>query len=274
MDLTQPSSAFCGGILSAGGIIWRRRPLQVAALVALLAIANLALAATESRDVAGFERIEFSLPGELVLEQGDFGVTLEGKTDDLEKVVTEVSGKKLEVRWRHGGWLGWGNDGPDDKIRVVVSLPLLTGLEIAGSGDAGGGTWNAEKFQVTINGSGSVDLDGVAAENLEIGINGSGGVRIDGVDAAVLDLTIRGSGDVDLAGAADTQHITVAGSGDLDAADLEGANVTVGVMGSGNVKVWARETLDANVMGSGDVRYRGEAKVDRMEAGSGRVRPL
>ncbi len=53
-----------------------------------------------------------------------------------------------------------------------------------------------------------------------------------------------------------------------------GANVTVGVMGSGNVKVWARETLDANVMGSGDVRYRGEAKVDRMEAGSGRVRPL
>lgn len=243
-------------------------------LVLAWALAAAAVAETEVRDVSGFERVLFALPGNLTIEQGDrFEVLVDAEPDDLERIETRVNGEELAIRWDQGLLGMWGGS-PDGRIAVRITLPQLAGLEVAGSGDVEAGSWLAESLSVEVNGSGSVRIAELATEDLHVEVAGSGDVTVPALDAAALRVEIKGSGNVELAGAADRQEIEVMGSGDVDAADLEGARVEVEVMGSGDVTVWANSELSVDIMGSGDVRYRGSPTVDSAEHGSGRVRAL
>lgn len=243
-------------------------------LVAVVLWAAAAGAGAEIRDVDGFDRVVFALPGKLTLQRADdHTLEIEASAEDLEHIQTRVRGGQLSIQWREGarGWFGGRPEGP---ITVRVGLPELHGLEVAGSGNVEGGTWLSETLEVEVNGSGSARFDEVAAEELSLEISGSGSIEVAAVDAALVKVEISGSGDVELAGTADRQEIEVMGSGDVVASELEGARVTVEIMGSGDVSVWATESLTAEVMGSGDVRYRGEPRVDVDEHGPGRVRAL
>ena len=244
-------------------------------LATLLALsAAIAVADSETRDLTGFDRVLFALPGELTLRQGgDFQVVVDAEPEDLKRITTEVSGRSLAVRWKDGvfGMFGGNAEGP---IRVEVTLPTLTALEVAGSGNADAGTWLTDSLELEVNGSGSVRFAELATEELTLDVSGSGNVHIAQLDCAVARIEVHGSGDVELSGAADHQEIEVMGSGDVDVRNLEGSRVEVEIMGSGDVAVWANEQLDAEIMGSGDVRYRGSPSVDREEHGSGEVKPL
>ncbi len=251
-------------------------PLRVrlATLAVLLSLNTAALAETQTRAVEEFRRVEFALPGTLILEQGDeYRLVIEALPEDLEKVETDVGDETLRIRWRQG-WLGVFSAAPDGEIRVHVTAPELEGLELAGSGRVAGGAWLTETFSMEISGSGSIQLDELAAEELRVEVAGSGNTRIPRVDAARVRIEISGSGDVELAGVADQQHIEVMGSGDVRASELEGAQVRVEIMGSGDVRVWATDSLVAEILGSGDVRYRGDPRVEVEQHGSGSVRAL
>jgi hypothetical protein len=242
------------------------------AAVALVTVAASGLA--EVRDVAGFDRVMFALPGELVLERGDdYEVVVEAADEDLERIETRVRGSELTIRWNERAFGLFGNR-PKGPIAVRVRLPELRGLEVAGSGDVDGGAWVSETFSVEVNGSGSARFAELASEELTLEVAGSGNVQVLKVDAALARIEMRGSGDAELAGSADRQEIEVMGSGDVDAVELEGAQVNVQIMGSGDVRVWANDVLSAEIMGSGDVRYRGSPRVDSASHGSGRVRAL
>ena len=244
------------------------------AAVAVLGMAVAAGALSEVRDLEGFDRIMFALPGKLTLERGDeFEVVIDAVQEDLDRIETRVRGDELSIRWKEGlfGVLGGR---PADDIAVRVTLPGLVGLELAGSGDVEGGSWLSETFLVEVNGSGSARFDELAGEELTLEVSGSGNVQVPKVDSALVRIEISGSGDVELAGAADRQQIEIMGSGDVEATELEGARVEVEIMGSGDVGVWANETLSAEIMGSGDIRYKGSPRVTTQEHGSGSVRPL
>jgi hypothetical protein len=238
------------------------------------ALAAGAIAETEVRDVTGFERVLFALPGNLSVEQGgNFEVVVEAEPDDLERIETQVNGDELAIRWDQGLLGMWGGS-PGGRIAVRVTMPQLEGLEVAGSGDVEAGSWLTESLNIEVNGSGSVRIAELATEELSLEVAGSGDITVPALDAAALRVEIKGSGNVELAGAADRQEIEVMGSGDVDTADLEGARVEVEVMGSGDVTVWANRALSVDIMGSGDVRYRGSPTVDSAEHGSGRVRGM
>lgn len=244
--------------------------LTLAAVLTLPAAA----AAAEARELQGFDRILFAVPGDLTLVQGDdFEVEIEADDADLERIETRVRGEELAIRWNEG-LMGVLGGRPEGDIDVTVTLPMLERLELAGSGRVEGGSWLSEAFAVEVSGSGAARFAEIATEELVIEISGSGSVAVAEVDAAAARVEISGSGDVELAGAADEQQIEVMGSGDVDARDLEGARVEVDIMGGGDVVVWANESLSTEIMGSGDVRYRGSPRVARREFGSGRVRPL
>lgn len=106
---------------------------------------------------------------------------------------------------------------------------------------------------LVIHGSSNVDLKGLAGERFE--------------------LQVDGSGDAKASGKVGTVVAKVNGSGDLNLSDVEARDATVEISGSGDVDVWATESVAVSVAGSGDVTYKGDPKkVTKSVAGSGSVR--
>ena len=100
-------------------------------------------------------------------------------------------------------------------------------------------------------------------------------------DASFLDIgyrdlsfTLSGSGHASLSGAATKTTVKVSGSGDVDASGLRSLTSDAQVSGSGKVRVWATQSLNARVSGSGEVRYRGEPRLEKKVSGSGTVTPI
>ena len=121
-----------------------------------------------------------------------------------------------------------------DKLEFYITLPSFRALAIAGSG-------------------GIIGEDAFNLDNLEI--------------------SIAGSGDIDLEGTANGLEISIAGSGDINLKHLEAENCEVSIAGSGDCEVNVSERLDVSIAGSGDVKYKGNpAKVKSSIAGSGDVR--
>ena len=105
-----------------------------------------------------------------------------------------------------------------------------------------------------------------------IGIHGSSDVDVTGLTGDRFELSVEGSGDAKASGKVGTVVAKVAGSGDLNLSNVEARDATVEVSGSGDVEVWATESLTVSVAGSGDVGYKGEPKLTKSVAGSGSVR--
>jgi hypothetical protein len=66
--------------------------------------------------------------------------------------------------------------------------------------------------------------------------------------------------------------VRISGSGGVKAGGFEAKRAQVRIAGSGDVTLWARESLEVSVSGSGDVRYYGDPAVEKRIAGSGSVR--
>jgi hypothetical protein len=121
---------------------------------------------------------------------------------------------------------------PTNRIRITVSVP------------------NISEFKA--NGSAEGDINNVSNNELDVAIHGSGKLRMNGKS--------------------DRVHITVSGSGKIDAMSLISENSDIQINGSGNIQVYATNSIDVQINGSGKVNYKGEAKsVNQQINGSGRI---
>ena len=92
------------------------------------------------------------------------------------------------------------------------------------------------------------------------------------IEQKTLKITIANSGSVTAEGKVDDLAITVLGSGDAKLGKLAARNVTVQIMGSGDVTTAPSEELKATIMGSGDLRLRTRpARAERHIMGSGEI---
>lgn len=184
-------------------------------------------------------------PDEVVVsEGGSLDIAVEGDTQAAELVRFTLKDGTLGVMREKGKW---GNVG---KAMVRVTMPALESVVIAGSGKV-----TAEKIEgdadITIAGSGSLDVTEVAAGKVDVTVAGSGSLEAKG-SAESLDLNILGSGKADMNGlTAERADINIAGSG--DAAFASDGKVEANIMGSGTVRVIGRATCEVNSMGSGKV---------------------
>jgi hypothetical protein len=184
--------------------------------------------ARETRSVEPFTRIEIQSSADADVRVGPGEAALEVIADDnlIDRVQTRVTDGVLVIGMASGSY------SLKTSPRVVVRVPSLEGLVIAGSGD----------------------------------------VRVEGLAGARFEGVIRGSGDMVLLGAVDEVELAIEGSGDVDAFGLEARSVRARIAGSGDLDVLALEELDAEVRGSGDVRYRGQPASCRTRVlGSGSI---
>lgn len=176
----------------------------------------------------GGEALGFDLSARVIYAQGETAsITIAGPDDVVERVIFADGRFGLE-----DGARGHRRSRP----RITVIAPAVTRFDLNGSQDleirdydqptldlALSGSGEVEGFgrteilTIRVDGSGDVDLDGLAAVDAIIQVNGSGDVEAAPTGRA--DVTIRGSGDVKLATRPARLDSQVSGSGRVRQAD-------------------------------------------------------
>jgi hypothetical protein len=223
-------------------------------IVLVLAGTQLLVAQTsQKREVSAFTEISLRIGANVHLKQGNTqSVEVKGKESTLGKLITEVSNRKLVIRYPNESFFSKWNPGTVD---VYVTIPQIDGLSISGSG--------------------SILSDGmIESRILDVMVSGSGDVKLGDLKAEKVSATLSGSGNIHLLGkqSADEFKAVISGSGNIKASDFPANNVDVKIVGSGNCRVNSVKKLFVRLAGSGNVSYRGNPTIDSSVAGSGTVK--
>lgn len=219
-------------------------------VILFFAVISSVNAQSEKRDHRNFTEIGFGVAGDLYVKTGpEFSVKLEGDSDLLSRVITEVRGTRLVFRTENFRWSG------NQKLTAYVTMPSVEGLSLSGSG----------KIYVESPLSGSA---------LDLAISGSGTLIAGDFNYDKLNGSISGSGTFKLTGKGkiNTAGISISGSGGFDAPTLEIATLDARISGSGSCDCFVTGRLVASISGSGDIYYSVNPKMDVRSSGSGKVR--
>lgn len=201
---------------------------------------------SEVREVSSFTKVKSSGSFEVFIAQGNTTeVNVEAEQTILPYIETTVSGGTLLIDIE--GWNSVINHRP---MKVYVTTPSLTSVKMSGSGSIETELIETGEMELFVSGSGNI-LTNLSADGVDAGVSGSGQIII--------------SGD-----AADTKF-SISGSGNIFANNLASENCRAFVSGSGNMRVFAVETLLADISGSGNVYYKGNPEIDFHVSGSGKV---
>jgi len=225
-------------------------------LVAILVIAGTQLLIAQSsqkREVSAFTEISLRIGANVHLKQGEpQSVEVKCSESTLAKLITDVSDRKLVIRYPNDSWFSKWNPGPVD---IYVTMPQIDALSISGSGSIfSEGKIESRILDATISGSGDIKLVDLKAEKVSASLSGSGNIHLFGKQNA------------------SELKAAISGSGNIKAIEFPVDNVDVKISGSGNCWVNCTKKLDIKLAGSGNVTYRGNPSVDSSIAGSGKVK--
>ncbi len=187
-----------------------------------------------------FDGIELAYPADVTyIPSSTYSVTVKAPSSMMDKLNIVVKNGKLEVYEnktnKNGKRYIIFNSHRGD-VDIVVKAPSISKVSIAGSG-----SFECEKT--------------MKAKNIQLSIAGSGEIDINDIQANTVIAEITGSGDID-AGLTkvSTTSIDIAGSGDVEMNFRQCKEVKASISGSGDIKLSGDiETLKQNVAGSGDI---------------------
>lgn len=206
----------------------------------------------ESRSFAAadFNNVTAATPDRIVIRRGDtFAVAARGRAALLDRLAIDVDGSTLRIR-REGTMREADLDRLGTAV-VTVTLPRLTGITLAGSGE--------------------VMAEQVDGPNAALVLAGSGDMTVSNAMVQAMDVTLAGSGDISMTGRAERADVTVAGSGSVNGVTFGARRADVTVAGSGDVAMAVTDNADVTVLGSGDVAITGGATCTTSRRGSGNV---
>lgn len=187
------------------------------------------VARSESRALAEFERIQLNGSADVRVKIGpERAVLVTGDDNLVGKLATRVEGGLLTIEMEPGSY--------SFRVQPVVDItvPALSELRIAGSGDARIAGLSGGSFTVEVNGSGDVTADG-AVDELHAAVNGSGDLSLYGLGARLAWASISGSGDIELSAS---------------------ERITAQISGSGDIRFHGQVSLESRISGSGTIRQR------------------
>lgn len=197
----------------------------------------------ERREVAGFEVIETDVPGELRIAQGPVeALEIEAEPVVLERISAEVLQGRLRLSMRAGTLVTRA------PIAIRVGLRRLTAVEARGAQTIEIPALAGAKLQVSLDGSGTLDIGRLELRELVVRTRGARVVRIAG-------------------GTVERQQVELGGSGRYDAGGLDCRRAALRIQGNGSVWLAAADRLEIDVAGSGSIRYRGDPVLQRLVRG-------
>lgn len=193
-------------------------------------------AVTKNRSVGNFDGITVSGPYDVILVTGKEGeITIEGEDNLIDHIVTEVKNNTLEIYTENGFNVNFTR-----KITITVAYHDIEKARLTGSGS------------ITSN-------EAIKADTFHTSVTGSGTIKLM-LSANEAHAEVTGSGDLDLEGSTTSLYAEVTGSGDISAYELKAQNADARVSGSGGIKLYCSDKLNARVTGSGDIYYEGSPK--------------
>ncbi len=200
----------------------------------------------QDRNVNDFQEIELECNADLFVSQGaSYSCTVETNENLHGYILIDKDGKNLRI---HSD-----KNLRADKMNIYITMPTVEKLAISGSGSINGkNVFISDKLNLTISGSGKINMDKIKTEKLEVEIEGSGNIKL-------------------LTGEVKQANYTISGSGKIEADKISAQEVVAEIDGSGNIYCSAAENLKANINGSGSVKYKGTPKTKFSVNGSGNV---
>ena len=205
---------------------------------------------TELREVSGFNRIDMSGYGEVIITQGN-EESLLIETDDnlMQYIESDVRNNTLYLNFTDAII-------PDPSDTIIYRLDVI----------------NLEALD--LSGAGSFQVQSLDASNLGIAFGGAGKIGIDSLNADEISVNVSGTGDIDLAGNVGKQEISIKGLGNYSAPDLQSDQVSVQIDGLGKVLIWVKDALTVGIDGAGKVEYYGSPSVTQDISGGGSIQNL
>ena len=107
----------------------------------------------------------------------------------------------------------------------------------------------------------------------EVSLSGSGNIDILDFKNNNLSLNISGSGNITGNGEVETLVVKINGSGNLMSKEIKSKSATITINGSGDGEVFASDSISAKINGSGNIKYFGNPEnVDSTINGSGNIK--
>lgn len=182
---------------------------------------------SDVRTVTAFSKIDAGGFYQLDWQPGPPSLTVTTDENLLAHITTRVNGDQLKIDLD-------GAMAPSDGIKVVVTSPELTTVELSGAVEFVAKPLSGAKFSLETSGAAKVTLAGK-------------------VSRLLADLT---------------------GASKLVAPDLEAEDVELSVTGAGKADITATNSLKAAITGAGKVTYGGSPKsVERNVTGAGKIEP-
>jgi hypothetical protein len=208
----------------------------------------------QTRELTSYDEISISGNSNVILVRGSEGeITLKAEENLLDHIEVSVKNDMLKIK----------NKGrieliPSKGKNILITIPIhqVSKLSLNGSGEVEGNnlTLHGNKIKLQVNGSGDMEVN---------------------VKTADVRAAINGSGDINISGETDYFEAIVTGSGDIDGYELF-SNICEGkVIGSGDIKFYARQKLDAKIIGSGYIKINESVvKIEKKIVGSGAIKKI
>jgi hypothetical protein len=226
-------------------------PAAAVALAALAAAAP-ALAAERRFSVTDFDRIQVDGPFQVNVTSGrPAAAVASGDSAALDRVSISVEGRTLRIRPNRSAWSGYPGDRPGP-VRIEIGTRRLATAIVIGSGAVTLDRAEGMKVDLSLSGSGTLEVGAIEADTLLVGLIGSGGMR--------------------LSGKAKNLRATLRGTGNLDARGLTALDAEVNADSAGPLVVGATRTAKVRATGSGEVEIVGTPDCTVSVHGAGPVR--
>ena len=184
-------------------------------------------AATETREVSGFSKINLDGSGEVTIEQtGTESLTIEADDNVLPNLTSDVDGGTLKLSTKPGTSVN-----SRTPIRYRVTVKDLSEVILSGSGGIAASKLEVPELRVDISGSGTVTAAGSTISQ-DVTLSGSGTYAAADFTSEAAKVQLSGSG-----------AVTVSVNADLE----------VDISGSGTVTYSGDATVKQSISGSGEL---------------------
>ena len=198
-------------------------------------------------DVESFSGIANNIDADIHITQAPIqSVEIVAQQNIIKNISLEVTDGILTIKFKKKA-------SHYDPININISIPKLSSLAISGSGNMN--TIN------TFDSCGTVSMDISGSGNIDAYLNSNSNTYT----------KISGSGNITLTGNSPDQDITITGSGYIHAFTFHTDNSVVKISGSGTCELKADSTLNVTISGSGDIYYKGHPIITSNITGSGTI---
>lgn len=204
---------------------------------------------TVTLPAGSFDKISISAPADARITIGGApALHVEGYANVLQLLRSEVAHNTLRIYIEDEADLSTDKD-----IKMDISLPALTGLELSGAGKVSvDNAVTAQDFSLRSAGAGTVSFADLRVQSFKADMSGAA------------DLALKG-------GTIGEGNFKISGSGNLSAFGVTQQAASISISGAGSAEVTAASRLDAAISGAGTVRYKGHPAVTRNISGIGSV---